>query len=324
MQLSLAVAGNAVKALRTAGNLHFGPPMPGTRRLTLIVRPPADEARLDELRAAVSALRREGHRVRVRVTFEAGDARRFARGAALAGSDTVIAAGGDGTVNEVVNGLAAAATDTRLAVLPMGTANDFARTLRLPDDDLEACLRIAVEGRTVAVDVATVNRRCFVNVSTGGFGAETSQELGRTAKRRLGRLAYLITGARRIVGFDPAHADFIADGELVHSGPFAFFAVGNGRWTGGGTRIAPEADPQDGRLDIVIATGDSRLDFLALLPAVRAGNHLEDDQVRYLRAARLEVRADRPVAVNADGELVAGRRFRYSLLDRQLPLVVPR
>jgi diacylglycerol kinase (ATP) len=110
----------------------------------------------------------------------------------------------------------------------------------------------------------------------------------------------------------------------VHSGEFAFFAVGNARWTGGGTHITPEADPGDGRLDVVVVTGESRLDFLALLPAVRSGNHLDDDQVRYFRASRLDVRTEEPVSVNADGELVAGRRFRYSLLDRRLPLMVPR
>jgi diacylglycerol kinase (ATP) len=292
------------------------------RRITLIVRPPADTTRLEPVRDAVAALRRDGCRVRVRVTFEAGDARRFARGAALAGSDVVVACGGDGTINEVVNGLAAARQQTALAVLPLGTANDFARMLALPED-AEACLRIAATGACVDVDVATVNRRCFINVSTGGFGADASQDAGSGIKRKLGALAYVLAGAQKLVHFDAEIADFVADGALVHSGPFAFFAVGNGRWTGGGTRITPEADPGDGRLDVVIATGDSRLDFVTLLPAVRAGRHLDNEDVRYLRACRLDVVTKNPIAVNADGELVAGRRFRYGLLPQKLPLMVP-
>jgi diacylglycerol kinase (ATP) len=292
------------------------------RNIVLVVRPPADEARLEELRAAVRALRADGHRLRVRVTFEAGDARRFARGAALAGADVVVAAGGDGTINEVVNGLAAAETDTALAVLPFGTANDFARMLELPDE-LEASLRVAVDGVAVPIDVATVNRRCFVNVSTGGFGATASQAASRGIKRRLGRVAYLITGARRLVRFDFCSAAFVADGDVVHRGPFAFFAVGNARWTGGGTQVTPAADPGDGRLDVVIVTGQSRLDLLTLLPAIRSGSHLDDEHVLYVRAARLEVRTRDEIPVNADGERVAGRRFRYGLLDRRLPLMVP-
>lgn len=293
------------------------------RKVVLIVRPPADEERLEELRHAVRGLRREGHRVLVRVTFEAGDARRFARGAALRGADVVVAAGGDGTVNEVVNGLVAADRDVPLSVVPLGTANDFARMLELPEP-LEDCLRVAVEGVPVPIDVATVNRRCFINVSIGGFGAHASKSAGRGSKRRLGRLAYVVKGARQLVQFETGDALFRADGAVVHDGTFAFFAVGNARWTGGGTRITPAADPDDGRLDVVIATGASRLDLLTLLPDLRAGTHLDDPDVRYFRAGTLEVESEEAIPVNADGEVVAGQYFRYGLLERKLPLMVPR
>lgn len=288
----------------------------------MIVRPPADEDRLDELRQAVRMLRREGHRVRVRVTFEGGDARRFALRAARSGSDIVVAAGGDGTISEVVNGLVASDATPRLAVVPFGTANDFARALELPDG-VEESLRLAVAGMPVPLDVATVNGRCFVNVSTGGFGAAASQSAGRTAKKRLGALAYALSGAQKLVQYEPSAADFVADGTLMHSGPFAFYAVGNACCTGGGNWITPEADPGDGRLDVVIATGESRLEFLALLPAIRAGTHLDDEHVRYFRASRLEVATNEHLAVNADGEAVTGQRFSYGLLPRRLKLLVP-
>jgi diacylglycerol kinase (ATP) len=292
-------------------------------KIVLVVKPPADDAKLDELRGAVAALRSDGHRVRVRLTFEAGDARRCARGAALRGADVVVAAGGDGTLNEVVNGLVAAGGETALAVVPLGTANDFARMLELPEDTGE-CLRCLVGGAAVALDVAEVNRRCFINVSTGGFGAAASQNAGRGAKRMLGALAYVVTGAQRLVNFEPMEGLIRADGEVVHRGPFMFYAVGNGRWTGGGTRITPDADPGDGRLDVVIGTADSRLDLLTLLPSVRAGNHLDDEDIHYVRASQLEVRTRSPIAVNADGQPVAGgRRFRYRVLERRLSLLLP-
>jgi lipid kinase YegS len=287
----------------------------------IVLRPSPDESRMDELRAAVDALRARGHRVRVRMTFEAGDARRFARGAALGGCDVVVAAGGDGTLNQVVNGLAAAGTRTALAVLPLGTANDFARTLKLPDD-LAGALRLSAEGGTEEVDVARVNRRCFINVSTGGFGAAATQEASRSVKRRLGVLAYVLNGARTLMDFEAGSAVFRADGRVVHSGRFIFFAVGNARWTGGGTRVTPHADPGDGRLDIVVVRGGSRVQLLKLLPALWAGSHLDSPDVTYLRANTFEVEAGTRIPVNADGELVAGRHFRYGLLQRTIPVVV--
>jgi len=294
------------------------------RRIALVIRPPSDESRLAELRRAVMALRREGHRVGVRMTFEGGDARRYARAAALGGCEVVAAAGGDGTVNEVVNGLASVESETALAVIPFGTANDFAKGLGVPTD-IAAALRVAAEGVSVPVDVARVNRRCFINVSTGGFGAEASQSANREVKKRLGRLAYVLGGAQKLVDFEPGHAVFRADGRVVHDGPFVFFAVGNASLTGGGTRIAPRAEVTDGQLDITIVCGVSRLDFLALLPDLRAGTHMESPDVMYLRAHRFDVEAREPVTVNADGELVAGEHtFRYDVLNRALPIMKPR
>jgi diacylglycerol kinase (ATP) len=176
----------------------------------------------------------------------------------------------------------------------------------------------------VPVDVARVNRRCFINVSTGGFGADATRGASRMAKRRLGALAYLVHGARRLMDFEPSPARFVVDGEVVHDGPFIFFAVGNARWTGGGTRVTPRADHGDGKLDVVVVTGDSRLDFLTLLPDLRAGTHLESPDVRYLRASVFEVESAARIPVNADGETVAGRSFRYSLDEVRLPVMVCR
>jgi diacylglycerol kinase (ATP) len=292
------------------------------RTLALIVKLPSDPARADALHAAVTAVRAAGHRVRVRVTFEAGDARRYARGAALRGCDVVVAAGGDGTVNEVVNGLAAAGGDTALAVVPLGTANDFARGLGLPLDPLSA-LRLAADGATTELDVAEVNRRCFINVSTGGFGAEATHGASRSVKRWLGPLAYVARGARMLAHYEPLRAVFRADGETVHDGRFVFFAVGNARRTGGGTRVTPRADPGDGKLDILVVGDVSRFDFLTLLPDLRAGTHLESPDVVYLRAHRFEVIGAAALRVNADGEPVFGRRFRYDVRERGLPVIMP-
>ncbi len=291
-------------------------------RILLIVKP-TDPVRMDALRAGVARLRRAGHEVRVRVPFDGRDVRRFARGGARRGAELVIAAGGDGTVNGVVSGLMSAGLPLpRLAVVPLGTANDFARGRGIPLE-VEAALAVAVEGRAVEIDVGRVNRRWFINVSTGGFGVAATQAASGRLKRRLGGLAYVFTGARMLWRLRPEHARFLVDGRTVHHGAFVFFAVGNAVRTGGGTRVAPRADVRDGRLDLTVARTSSRLDFLSLLPDLRAGTHLESPDVLYLRGERVEVRSATPLAVNIDGEPLRARRLVYTLHPQSLDVMVP-
>jgi YegS/Rv2252/BmrU family lipid kinase len=292
------------------------------QNIVVIIRPPADARRLEPLQRAVEQLRAEGHSVRARLTWERLDARRWARAAAMRGIDVVVAAGGDGTINQVVNGLAAADAGTRLGVVPLGTANDFARGLQLPFDVREA-LFSAVYGAPAPLDVARVNRRCFVNVSIGGFVAEATRRARPRAKRMLGGMAYALQGARLLAGYRPIPALFRADGNVIHDGGFAFFAVANARMTGGGTPVAPAARPQDGLLDVTLVTDFSRSGLLRLLPHIRAGTHLEQDGVISLRAREFTVEAVDDVPVNADGELVAGDSFRYEVFSRHLTLMVP-
>jgi diacylglycerol kinase (ATP) len=274
------------------------------------------------LQDVVRDVRSAGHRVVARMTFEAGDARRFAARAARAGFDLVVAAGGDGTINEVVNGLARAEHMPRLGIVPFGTANDFATALGIPEDPA-AAMRVALNGKALEADIARVNARFFINVSTGGFGAQATEEAPVGVKRKFGPLAYVISGARKLIEFQSWRACFRADGEVVHDGDFVFFAVGNSRLTGGGTRIAPRAEFGDGKLDIVLVCGVSRMDFLSLLPDLRAGTHMESPGVLYLRAHRFELEGSREIPVNADGEPMRARRFRYRLMERPLEIMVP-
>lgn len=291
------------------------------RKIAVIVRPPAEAEKLKALREAVDAVRKEGVRVAVRRTRERGDGRRLARSAARAGWDMVVAAGGDGTVNEVVNGLAGAGHDAVLGIVPLGTANDFAAGLGIPED-IDAALRLAAFGRSVCVDVARVNRRCFINVSTGGFGADLSQAAGRGLKRYAGGLAYVVRGVKGLLDFRLHGGVFRVNGRVVYAGEFVFFAVGNARQTGGGTPVAPLADVDDGCLDVMLVRDVSRLEFIRLLPRLRRGTHLRSPHVSYYRARRFEVETHGDVAVNADGEPVAGRVLRYELLKRGQPVVV--
>lgn len=298
-------------------------------RVTLVVNT-GDAGAVDALRRHVTALRDAGSTVRPRVTFEGGDARVFAREAAEAGHDLVIAAGGDGTVNEVVNGLydfvddeeTAAAPLPRLAVVPLGTGNDLAGALGIPETVDEA-MRVATEGDVAPLDVAAVNGRRFVNVSTGGFGAAATDDAPAQAKRLLGPFAYVLTALRAFATHPQTSARFTAGGETLYDGAFLAYAVGNTWRTGGGTRITALARPDDGLLDLCIVQEMGALESLALAPRVRAGTHLDHPGVIYRQVRGVRVESPDELRVNADGEPIDGREFRYEILPRRISVMVP-
>lgn len=300
-------------------------------QITLVLNTGSTEV-VDALREIVGRLRDAGHTVSPHLTFEQGDARRFACEAAEAGADLVIAGGGDGTINEVANGLhdcvdraAERGDDTprlpRLGVIPLGTGNDLAGALGLPMEPDEA-VAVAMTGTPIRADVATVNGRRFLNVSTGGLGAEATEEASEESKRVLGSLAYLVSGVKKYVNMDLPSARFTADGEVVHDGPFAIFAVGNSRRTGGGNWLTPRADLSDGLLDLCIVGEVSRVDLLTLAPQLRAGTHLDHPAVLYRRVRTLTVESAIELHVNADGEPLRGHTFDYLLSDYPLELMV--
>jgi lipid kinase YegS len=274
-------------------------------------------ARADDpdVRAAAEWARAIGHRIRAQVTWEPGDARRFAATAAARGTDAVLAVGGDGTVNEVVNGLLG--TDVPLGILPVGTANDFARQTGIPQD-ARAALELVVERPAVAVDLGTLNGRAFLNVSSAGLGAETTAETGAVAKGMLGPLAYAITGVRKLAGeMEPRRAHFRGPG-LDREVEFLHFAVGNARATGGGTVITPLARLDDGLLDVCVVEPMALGAFAGLLLELRRGEHLERDGVLYAQLPWIEIESETPLTVNLDGEPQSIARLEYRVLSKAL------
>lgn len=291
-------------------------------QIVVIAKPPGDGTGLTSLEAALVGVRAAGHAVSLRETAARGDAARLAGEAARSGAELVIAVGGDGTVNEVVNGLASLPAPPRLGIVPAGTANDFARALGLPHTAAGA-IEVAVAGCEEAVDVARVNERWFVNVSTGGFGASVTRQARTPLKRLLGPVAYALSGLKRLREFEPARARFEVDGKLLHEGRFVFFAVGNSWRTGGGTRVTPRAEKGDGLLDVAVVGDVSRLELLTLLPDLRRGTHLEHPDVMYVRARAIRVEAEQALQVNADGEPVSARVLEYRVAAGRLRLMVP-
>ncbi|MDF2775209.1 MAG: lipid kinase [Geminicoccaceae bacterium] len=288
------------------------------RHIALVIH--GARAEFPGLRHLVEWVRAKGHTVRPRITWEPDDGAMFAREAMAAGVDTVIACGGDGTVNEVLNGLEG--TRVALGIIPAGTANDFARQVSIPDDP-NAAADIILKRRPVIIDTATMNGRRFLNVSSGGVGAEATAETPADAKASLGPVAYFISGLRKLAGLEPRRALFEAP-EFRLDAEFLLFAVGNARATGGGSLVTPKASVRDGLLDVCIIEAMTRGEFAKLVLRVKRGEHLESPGVRYLQVPWFRIRSREPMTLNVDGESTELREASYSASPRDLLIHLPR
>lgn len=260
------------------------------------------------------------------ITTGEGDATAAAAQAVRDGYDYVFAGGGDGTLNEVLNGIASVPNglaQTVLGVIPLGTGNDFATALGFPQDIGEVLDALDVTA-PIAVDVGVVNAQHFINVSAGGFIAEVSDAVGTQLKSIAGKLAYLIGGAQVLFTHEPVGVDIAwTDAGQTSRERFELhaFAVCNSRQIGGGRLIAPDAVIDDGRLDVCLIQSMPLTDFVALLRLVSNGDHVDDERVRYFRATSLELTFDRQVKVNTDGQVLDAARCQYRVLPRAVQLV---
>jgi lipid kinase YegS len=290
----------------------------GSRRAQLILNGKA--AGNDALRNAVVQQRAAGHRIKVRVTKKKGDARRFAAEAGKA--DLLIAAGGDGTLNEVVHGLMDLSKASRpvLGIVPLGTANDFGTGCGIPRDPEEA-LVLCMKGQGVPIDIGKANEHWFLNAASVGFGAEVTATTPPELKRLLGQAAYTVMGA--ILAMNVHHYRgrlILPDREITASGPVAI--VGNGRQTGGGIQVAPRARIDDGLLDLLMVR---QIPAMALLTAARELQQLSPDgeYISYSQTPWAEVYPEEAIPVNLDGEPVRFSSVRYEAVPRAIRLIVP-
>lgn len=268
----------------------------------------------EDVRHLVNWVRDKGHLVEPHSTFEVGEAAALAADAARRGVDVVAAAGGDGTVNEVVNGLDG--FDVPLGIIPLGTANDFAKQVGIPAD-ADHAMDVILQRKPQRLDTASLNGRRFLNVSVGGVGAEASAETPAEAKASFGPMAYAISGLRKLADFPAGRARFTSE-NFAYEGEFLMFAVGLTRSTGGGTMVTPMASSVDGLLDLCIVEGMSRKDFARIAFSVRRGEHVGRDGVHYLQVPSVRIEGDVPMAVNVDGEMSNAKTLMYRARHRDL------
>ncbi len=241
----------------------------------------------------------------------------------------LVVAGGDGTVNDVVNGLGKAGfrEDVTLGILPSGTGNDLAATLCIPED-ADAAEDLLRKGRVRTLDCGRVRsegigERFFINVATGGLGAEISAANQGELKEKWGKFSYLRASMEAAKDFDVRELDLYLDGKL-HQVRAVNIVIGNCRYAGGGWLAAPRANPEDGLLDVVVIEKLDAGDLLQLTPAsMMKEDYLDKDGVFFARAKEIRVETH-PSGLDftADGEIIGDDPAEFSIIPRALKVIV--
>ncbi|MEQ1852300.1 MAG: diacylglycerol kinase family protein [Chthoniobacteraceae bacterium] len=254
------------------------------------------KARSEKSGGLAEELRRLAPDAALRMTEQAGDARRLAAEAAGQGFRVVVAAGGDGTVNEVANGLAG--TGVALGVLPVGTMNVFAKEHDLPER-MDHAWEVIRDGRTRAIDLLAANSQHFLQLAGVGLDAQVVKETTWESKMNLGPLSYLINAAH-IAARTPPRLVIEAGGATTEG---SLVLIGNGRFYGAKLVLFPKAKADDGLLDVLVFKNLGYLDIARYLTGVLIGRHTGMDDVEYFQVAEARVRSSEEVPVEVDGEL---------------------
>ena len=270
--------------------------------------------RIDRVRAYLSD---RGVPFRVRETAAPGDAVAMARQAAFEGADVVVAVGGDGTMNEVADGLAGSAT--RLAFVPHGTGNVFAREFSLPES-VEGCLDLLSSGKTISVRMAQANGRRFVLMGSAGFDAEVVERMSSRQKNLLGIAAYVLCGARHILRPQPSLWLEFPGRERIEA---QAVIVARGRKYGGNVTIAPGGDIAGGTFQVIALLRKGRWSIAKFALDALRGKHAVSRHVLIRESPSLFVRSSIPSACQVDGEYLGPLPVRFTVTDTLLRVVVP-
>lgn len=250
-----------------------------------------------------------------------GSATTGAREAAAQGVGMVIAAGGDGTVYEVINGLAEAEYRPRVGVLPFGTTNDLARALGITGSIERAC-SILTHARQVPADVGKFNSRYFINIAAGGALTELTYEVPYRLKTIIGQLAYYLKGVEKLPFVRPVYAKIQYD-KHIFEGDIMLFLVANTNSVGGFEKLAPNASISDGLFDLLIIKKAPIVKLAHLAGEILRGSHIKDNHVIYAQAANIKVVSNSGLPVNLDGEYGGNLPGEFINLPGHLSIMVP-
>ncbi|MFL5946879.1 MAG: diacylglycerol/lipid kinase family protein [Gaiellaceae bacterium] len=315
--------GQSPRVLRTAPQAG-----PRIKRTVFLVNPAAENGaagrRWPELAHRAAALGLSGDAL---LSERPGHLTELAREAAGT-ADLLVAVGGDGTVNEVANGIAG--LEVELAVIARGTGWDFVRTYGIPRK-LDDAVEVALNGRTREIDLGRATYRTwdggqrgslFANIASAGMSGAIAQRANETSKALGGKVSYVWATLAVFARWRNDEVIVRVDG-VRHSGRMHDVIVANGRYLGGGMKILPEAEPDDGRFDVLLIGDLTKRDLLLTLPKTYRGTHLPHPKATVLRGAHVEVEAPEPLPVELDGEQPGTTPVSFEVVPRALRLRVP-
>ena len=299
-------------------------------RIQIVYNPTAGQHDLGKsLDEAVAYLRSQDHDVTVRQTLGGGDATTFAREAVAQHYDMVIAAGGDGTVGEVVNGLVG--SECVLGVLPVGTANVWARTLGLPVGGINRprtplldAAKLLLTGDVRHIDLGKCGEHYFILWCGIGFDAEVTREVEphRELRRNIGNLTYYVTMFVLGLTLRGTRVTIVIDGKAVRQRAF-MIVVSNVQLYGGSVMVAPQAQLDDGYLDVYVFKGSNMFDAARQLINVFTCKHLQDPSILTYRAQSVVIRGEKPLPLQVDGEPRGYTPASITVVPKALRVVMP-
>ena len=291
------------------------------RNTLVILNPAAHGERAQRRRAQVESIACDSV---ICATTRSGEAEGLARRAAQEGFEKIVAAGGDGTINEVVNGICQSGSGpgirAKLGLLPIGTMNVFATELGLPTHDLELCWKIIQGENTRLVDLLSANGKYFVQLAGVGLDAQVVKETSHKLRRNFGPLSYLISAAQIAARRPPR---LFIESEDASTKEGSFVLIGNGRLYGGPFPFFKHAIIDDGLFDVVVFKQLGYLEIIKYLQDVVFSSDIRAPEIEYFQTRRLRVESDESVPVELDGELVGNCPVEFSVRERSLQVLVP-
>lgn len=236
-------------------------------------------------------------------TPEPNSAKNEAERAAKAGFNLIVAAGGDGTINEVVNGIAPLKHRPKLGIIPAGTTNDYARALKIPREDPIGAAKVIAKGQTVKMDIGEAGKNWFVNIAAGGLLTELTYGVPSQVKSLFGYLAYLVKGAELLPRIKPIRMHLEYDGG-TYDGKASMFFLALTNSVGGFEQIVPDASLDDGRFTLIVVKTSNLIEILQLITMVlNGGRHVNDPRILYVKTSKLVAKpVDEKMMINVDGE----------------------
>ena len=275
------------------------------KRCRIIYNPTSGrEAMKNDLVDILNILERAGYETSAfQTTPEPNSAKNEALRVGRAGFSLVIAAGGDGTINEVVNGIAPLKHRPKMGIIPAGTTNDYARALKIPREDPIAAAKVIAKGKTIKMDIGQANDNYFVNIAGGGLLTELTYGVPSEFKSLFGYLAYLFKGAELLPQIKPIKMHLEYDGGAFNGRASMFFlALTNS--VGGFEQLVPDAALDDGKFTLIVVKTSNLMEILQLITMVlNGGKHIKDSRILYVKTSKLIARpVDEKMMINIDGE----------------------